>query len=112
MPLKPPASAVAMLCLGAAVFLLCPPAARSQDKSKYDPNRPAELLAVYPEIRALFVPRRPPFHPARFPGCFFSSALRPIAFTDLRRIAAILQRTLKPQAKMPTLGAKVWSQTH
>jgi hypothetical protein len=42
-----------MLCLGAAVFLLCPPAAHSQEKSKYDPNRPAELLAVDPEIRAL-----------------------------------------------------------
>lgn len=42
-----------MLCLGAAVFLLCPPVARSQEQSKYDPNRPAELLAVDPEIRAL-----------------------------------------------------------
>src|SRR5690348_6070928 len=53
MPLKPLASAVAVLCLGAAISLLCPPAASPEEKSKYDANKPAELLAVDPEIRAL-----------------------------------------------------------
>jgi len=42
-----------MLCFGAAISLLCPRAASSQEKSKYDSNWPSELLAVDPEIRAL-----------------------------------------------------------
>ena len=54
MPLRLPASAVAMLWSAAAFSLLCPVAATSQEKSKFDPNKPTEPLAVDPEIRALY----------------------------------------------------------
>ena len=42
-----------MLCLAPVISILCPLAATSQEKSKYDPNRPTELLAIDPEIRAI-----------------------------------------------------------
>ena len=47
-----------MLCFVAAIFLLCPRAASSQEKSKYDPNKPVDLLAVDPEVRALLAEPR------------------------------------------------------
>jgi hypothetical protein len=53
MPLNPPSSVCASICLAAVFSLLSPVVATAQEKPKYDQNKPVELLAVDPEIRGL-----------------------------------------------------------
>jgi len=53
MPLNPLTSPFASICLAAVLSILLPSAATAQEKPKYDPNKPLELLALDPEIRAM-----------------------------------------------------------
>jgi CHAT domain-containing protein/uncharacterized protein HemY len=53
MPLDPPSSVCASICLAAVFSIFSPSVAAAQEKPKYDPNKPVELLAVDPEIRAM-----------------------------------------------------------
>ena len=53
MPLKRPTAAAVRVCLVAVLPLFAPLVATAQQKSKYDPNRPVELLAADPKIQAL-----------------------------------------------------------